>query len=244
MLGGARTRLSLRPALAGEAQRFMAALLAGMGWVFSVNKIREMPPLFFIGSRFLLAGSIVGLIAFQRARRLRFFDVAHLTTGALFLGFAMIGWIIGLGHTSNPGVAAFISATGNLLVPVLGKLMFRCVQVVRSFSHLSWHRYVAGAMLIFRNSLPTTHRREHATDASSKQGMARRANLRRGSGDCDPIAMPSRPTCTLIENDQDSSDRPREGKLWKWDRTGREGASQCMMWQGWLVSEPPVSTVF
>lgn len=36
----------------------------------------------------------------------------------------MMAWIFGLKQTTNPGVAAFITSTGNLLVPVFGLLFF------------------------------------------------------------------------------------------------------------------------
>lgn len=103
----------------------VAALLAGAGWLFSAQAIREIPPLIFIGSRFLVAGLLVlpfadGPLAPIR----RSSQTLWLLAGGVMLGVSMMLWIIGLKLTANPGVAAFISAMGNLMVPLVGAGLF------------------------------------------------------------------------------------------------------------------------
>lgn len=102
-----------------------AALLAGAGWLFSIHAIREIPPLIFIGSRFLVAGLLVLPLAdapFTLIRRSS--QSLWLLAGGVTLGASMMLWIIGLKLTTNPGVAAFISAMGNLMVPLVGAGLF------------------------------------------------------------------------------------------------------------------------
>ncbi len=107
-----------------DLQIAVAAFVAGAGWLFSIHALAELPPLLFLGSRFIFAGLLIGLLAkfpsvadIGRAVRLLF-------PGAFAFAVAMMAWIFGLKHTTNPGVAAFISSTGNLLVPVFGLLFF------------------------------------------------------------------------------------------------------------------------
>lgn len=107
-----------------DLQIAIAAFVAGAGWLFSIHALAELPPLLFLGSRFVIAGLLIGLLArfatFAELGR----AVRLLLPGALAFAVAMMAWIFGLKQTTNPGVAAFISSTGNLLVPVFGLLFF------------------------------------------------------------------------------------------------------------------------
>jgi drug/metabolite transporter (DMT)-like permease len=102
-----------------------AALLAGAGWLFSIHAIQEIPPLIFIGSRFLVAGLLVLPFADDPLAPIRrSSQTLWLLAGGVMLGVSMMLWIIGLKLTTNPGVAAFISAMGNLMVPLVGAGLF------------------------------------------------------------------------------------------------------------------------
>lgn len=116
-------RLNWQPGKA-DLQVFVAALLAGSGWLFSTNALKELPPLLFIGSRFVLAGLIIGFFARLPKVRLDRRELGVLVLAAVALALSMIGWILGLKHTTHIGVAAFITATGNLMVPLLGSVLF------------------------------------------------------------------------------------------------------------------------
>jgi drug/metabolite transporter (DMT)-like permease len=111
--------------VAADIQLSLAALLAGSGWLFSINALKELPPLLFMGSRFLIAGLLIGLLTDFRSLRGHSNQLSSLLPAAAALALAMMFWIIGLKQTTNPGVAAFIAAMGNLLVPVFGLLLFR-----------------------------------------------------------------------------------------------------------------------
>lgn len=55
--------------VAADIQLCLAALLAGGGWLFSIHALKELPPLLFIGSRFLIAGLLIGLVEGQTSFR-------------------------------------------------------------------------------------------------------------------------------------------------------------------------------
>ncbi|SCM76865.1 EamA-like transporter family [uncultured Pleomorphomonas sp.] len=114
-----------RPLSLADAMLAAAALLAGAGWLFSIQAIREIPPLIFIGSRFLVAGIFVLPFADDPSAALRrSSQAAWLLAAGVMLGASMMLWIVGLKLTGNPGVAAFISAMGNLMVPLVGAGLF------------------------------------------------------------------------------------------------------------------------
>ncbi len=102
-----------------------AALLAGAGWLFSYEAIKEIPPLIFMACRFLLAGLLVLPFVQEPFGAVRSLSRSvWLLAGAVALGASMMLWILGLRLTANPGVAAFISAMGNLMVPLVGAGLF------------------------------------------------------------------------------------------------------------------------
>ncbi len=101
-----------------------ATLVAAAGWIFSKESLAGLPPLLFVGVRFLLAGLV--LMAFSWPQ-LRLLDRAgwrgSLIVGALFT-LAMVLWIKGLEHAIHLGEGAFISSLGAVLVPVVARLFF------------------------------------------------------------------------------------------------------------------------
>lgn len=107
-----------------DALLLLVTLLAAGGWIFSKEALAGMPPLLFIGTRFLLAGLILLGFAWPAlsrmpARRIwRGFFVGLLFSAAI--GF----WIMGLAYSSHLGESAFINSLGILLVPVVAKLLF------------------------------------------------------------------------------------------------------------------------
>jgi hypothetical protein len=82
-----------------------------------------------LGGRFVIAGPLIGLLArfasFAELGR----AVRLLLPAALAFAVSMMAWIFGLKQTTNPCVAAFITSTGYLLVPVFGLLF--AVQIGR-----------------------------------------------------------------------------------------------------------------
>ena len=102
----------------------LATLVAAAGWIFSKEALAGMPPLQFVGVRFLLAGVVLAALGWNQLRAL---DRAGLR-GSLLVGtlfaMAMAFWIKGLEHARHLGEGAFISSLGIVLVPLIGRLFF------------------------------------------------------------------------------------------------------------------------
>ena len=105
-------------------QLFLASFLAGAGWVFSLHALEGLTPLLFIGSRFALAGMAVAVTTGRFKALLQRNFYGQILPGAAFVAISMIFWTIGLSQVSSPGISAFITATGNLMVPVFGFVIF------------------------------------------------------------------------------------------------------------------------
>lgn len=102
----------------------LVTLLAGLGWVFSREALLGMTPIFFIGVRFLCASLILAVPGYSGLLRLAGEAWRRaLLTGAV-MGVAMCLWILGLQHTENMGIGAFLTSLGVVLIPIVGKLLF------------------------------------------------------------------------------------------------------------------------
>jgi len=100
-------------------------LLAAAGWIFSKEALAGLPPLLFIGGRFLLAGLILGMAGAQALRQSnRQGLLRSAAVGLLFAG-AMAFWIMGLRHGTHIGEGAFITSLGLVLVPLMARWIFR-----------------------------------------------------------------------------------------------------------------------
>jgi drug/metabolite transporter (DMT)-like permease len=100
-------------------------VLAGLGWIFSKEALAGLPPLFFMGARFLVAGFILVLAGRRFFYGLVWDDVKKAMLVGLVMGVAMMFWISGLDRASNLGVGAFITSLGVVLVPVFGRFIFK-----------------------------------------------------------------------------------------------------------------------
>lgn len=100
-------------------------LLAAAGWMFSKNALEGMPPLYFLGIRFTLAGLTLAALALPQLRALnrqQWYDAGRM--GVLF-SVALMIWIVGLHHTKHVGEGAFITSMGVVIVPVFARFVFR-----------------------------------------------------------------------------------------------------------------------
>ncbi len=99
-------------------------LLAGAGWMFSKFSLQGMPPLYFLGIRFTLAGLVLAAFALPQLRSLQPAQWrAAAGMGGLFTVALMI-WIFGLQHSQHVGEGAFITSMGVVLVPVFARFVF------------------------------------------------------------------------------------------------------------------------
>jgi drug/metabolite transporter (DMT)-like permease len=102
----------------------LVTVLAASGWIFSKEALAGMPPLLFIGTRFLLAGLILLGFAWPTLTRMPARRVRRgLLVGVLFSA-AIAFWVLGLNYSDHLGESAFINSLGILLVPVVARLLF------------------------------------------------------------------------------------------------------------------------
>ena len=99
-------------------------LIATAGWIFSKEALTGLPPLIFIGTRFLSAGLLLSAFSVPQLRAL----TPRMLGGPLLVGTlfsaAMALWILGLSHATHIGEGAFIFSFSVLLVPVFARLFF------------------------------------------------------------------------------------------------------------------------
>ena len=107
-----------------DALLLLVTALAAGGWIFSKEALAGMPPLLFIGTRFLLAGLILLGFAWPPLTRMPLRRVRRgLLVGVLFSA-AIAFWVLGLNYSDHLGESAFINSLGILLVPVVARLLF------------------------------------------------------------------------------------------------------------------------
>ncbi|MEQ6917364.1 DMT family transporter [Halomonas aquatica] len=114
----------LRSPLRADLMLLLVTLLAATGWIFSKEALAGMPPLLFIGTRFLMAGGILAIFAHASLRRLSSTDWRLAAGVGLIFSVAVSLWVLGVHHSSHLGESAFINSLGILLVPVVARLMF------------------------------------------------------------------------------------------------------------------------
>jgi drug/metabolite transporter (DMT)-like permease len=83
-----------------------------------------MPPLMFMAARFLIAGSVLALIALPALRRLNADQVKRSMGVGLVFGIAMSCWILGLFHGDSMGEGAFLTSLGVVIVPIIARVVF------------------------------------------------------------------------------------------------------------------------
>jgi drug/metabolite transporter (DMT)-like permease len=100
-------------------------LLAAAGWMFSKNALQGMPPLYFLGIRFTLAGLILAALAVPQLRQLSALQWRQAAQLGCLFAVALMIWIIGLHHTVHVGEGAFITSMGVVIVPVFARFIFK-----------------------------------------------------------------------------------------------------------------------
>jgi drug/metabolite transporter (DMT)-like permease len=102
----------------------VVTLLAAISWMFSREAVLAMPPLLFMSLRFLLAASLLAMVAHRQLRRLSGQQLVRcVRVGAVF-GIAMSCWVMGLAMAEHVGEGAFLTSLGVVLVPVIARLIF------------------------------------------------------------------------------------------------------------------------
>ena len=111
-------------ALKSDVWLILVTLFAGLGWIFSAEALVGMTPLFFIGSRFLLAGAILVGFGWRPLHQLSLQDWRYALLTGVVMGLALCSWVTGLSLSDNLGIGAFIASLAVVFVPIVGRLLF------------------------------------------------------------------------------------------------------------------------
>jgi drug/metabolite transporter (DMT)-like permease len=103
----------------------VVTILAAISWIFSKEALSEMPPLLFIGSRFLIAGVFLVFFSKSSLGKLSFTQWKTSSLVGLLFGLSMSLWIFGLFYTSSLGEGAFITSINSVLVAPLSYFLFK-----------------------------------------------------------------------------------------------------------------------
>lgn len=114
-----------RSPLKADMLLLLVTIVAAAGWIFSKEAMAAMPPLLFIGSRFLLAGMILAILDWRSLHGLTANQKCRAGGVGILFGGAMACWSLGVALSDQLGVIAFINSFGILLVPVLARLLFK-----------------------------------------------------------------------------------------------------------------------
>lgn len=106
----------------------LVTLLAAAGWIFSKEALAGMPPLLFIGVRFILASSVLCIAGRKQWAGLSTNDWWVSAKVGLLFAAAMMLWILGLQHASHVGEGAFITSLGVVLVPIVALFIYKQAQ--------------------------------------------------------------------------------------------------------------------
>jgi drug/metabolite transporter (DMT)-like permease len=118
--------LSTSPSLLkAELILVSVTIIAAFGWIFSKEALAELPPIFFLGVRFVIAGIVLFFVGARFFKGIRWQDLKGATLVGAVMSIAMMFWIVGLDQVSNIGVGAFINSLGVILVPVFARFMFK-----------------------------------------------------------------------------------------------------------------------
>jgi len=119
--------------LKADALLVLVTLLAALGWLFSYHSLQGLPPLLFIGIRFLCGGLILGVFGLGEVKTVRAnsADLRQCIKTGLVLSVAMMCWITGLRLTTAMGPGAFISSLGVIIAPIMAGALFHA-RIARS----------------------------------------------------------------------------------------------------------------
>lgn len=102
----------------------VVTLIAAISWVFSKEAISLMPPLLFIGLRFLLAATFLACMGTKKLRQLTREHIVRSARVGIIFGVAMLFWVLGLAHSESMGEGAFLTSLGVLLIPIVARVFF------------------------------------------------------------------------------------------------------------------------
>ncbi|MDZ4297016.1 MAG: DMT family transporter [Moraxellaceae bacterium] len=117
--------MSVSQAAKADIYLLIVTVLAAVSWIFSKEAVLLMPPLLFMALRFLLAGLILASIGQRQLFQLSARQWLRSTRVGMVFAAGMCLWIMGLHFGHHIGEGGFLTSLGIVLVPVMGRLVFR-----------------------------------------------------------------------------------------------------------------------
>lgn len=102
----------------------LVALIWGGGFVITKICVNVMPPMAFLGYRFLLAGMIMVIIFWQKIKKIKFQDIFNGSVIGVFLTMGFLTQTIGIMYTT-PAKNSFITGLNVVFVPFLVWLIYK-----------------------------------------------------------------------------------------------------------------------
>ncbi len=138
--------MALSQAAKADIYLLIVTVLASVSWIFSKEAVLLMPPLLFMALRFLLAGLVLAAIGQHQMWTLTGRQWLRSVRVGLVFAAGMCLWIMGLHFGHHIGEGGFLTSLGIVLVPVMGRLVFR--EVVPASTWLALPIALVGLALI------------------------------------------------------------------------------------------------
>ena len=104
---------------------FLTTILAASGWIFTKMATSDMPPLLFLGLRFVIAGLIVLIFCIKPLMSLSLKQWSLATRTGLAQAVGLVIWVTAISMSEQLSEGAFITSTLVIMVPILGFLLFK-----------------------------------------------------------------------------------------------------------------------
>ncbi|PXZ08448.1 EamA family transporter [Gilliamella apicola] len=109
----------------GEWILVLVTILAAVGWVSSKETILEMPPLAFMGLRFLSSAFILFTVCLSTQQRINMTDVPKAIITGCLQSTNVILWILAISIGGQLGEGSFIMSLSVLMAPIVGWIFFK-----------------------------------------------------------------------------------------------------------------------
>lgn len=109
----------------GEWILVIVTIIAACGWVFSKEAVLGMPPLGFIGIRFLFASIILLPVCFGAHQSIEIFHLPKAIFVGCLQSINIIFWILAISLGGELGEGSFIMSLSVLMAPLVGWIFFK-----------------------------------------------------------------------------------------------------------------------
>lgn len=109
----------------GEILLLIVTILASVGWFFSKYAIAELPPVGFIGLRFIIATLLFLPFAYSQLSQFSLKNIINSTIVGILFSLQLLFWVLAISFSNSLGEGAFIMSLSMLLAPIVGWLLLK-----------------------------------------------------------------------------------------------------------------------